>query len=268
MNNGEIEQSGGDHLPQDQDFAEFGYGGSGGSGFDWGGDWDEEEVEEVEDEDEGDEDEGEGEDLETGGGAEQQVPFDSWDDEWGAGEGPEQDNQDSYDQQAEDDIIGFLSSLASRLTIQNRSNETTSGGETMAEAVPFSRITRSEYFPDAGRVVGQGLTFLQNWRQKDAHAELRDQRPYHPFNSLDEWQFSNLLFRLPCSLNWKTELLSTSMVSGIKSYCGENTNYITLAQKSFSVLQNGASCFTIDRYITFGAFMESPTDHIPRLYDS
>lgn len=213
MDNGEDGHSGGDNRPQDGDFAEFGYGGNGGVGTDWAEDLDEEE------ENEGDEGLEEEENQEGGGLADQQAPFDSWGDDWGEGEEQgreqEQGNQNNYDEQAEDDITALLRLLASRLTIQNQTEETPGRGVGVAEAITFSRITRSEYYPNAARVVEQGLTFLQKWRQKDVHTELRDERPYHPFSSLDEWQFSNLLFRLPCSLNWKTELLSTNMVRAI-----------------------------------------------------
>lgn len=75
-----------------------------------------------------------------------------------------------------------------------------------------SRIHRSVPFPGASQIYGRGSTFLEDFGH-DIFDDFRRTNLYHPFVSRDEWEFTNVLMRMPCSLAQKNALLKTNIVS-------------------------------------------------------
>lgn len=86
----------------------------------------------------------------------------------------------------------------------------------LQEFVPyptFSKIVRSEFYDGAAETFGVGPTFKEKFVE-DQYANLREETDniYYPMASFSEWEFTNVLLRLPVSQNWKNELLKTQLV--------------------------------------------------------
>lgn len=116
-----------------------------------------------------------------------------------------------FDDEAEEDIAQMMNSLLLAPPVGG-SDLVEEQLEDLHEAT-YSRITHSEYYPNAGKIIGKWHDFLQKWRTDDPNAELRETEPFYTFKSFEEWEFTNLLFRMPCSMAWKNDLLATSIVS-------------------------------------------------------
>jgi hypothetical protein len=109
-----------------------------------------------------------------------------------------------------------LDALINELSLNVRSQDPTI--YCPIEKLPLSKIFRTELYPGAAEVYSkEGLTFMDRFTRNDPFAQLRQQNPYIPFTSFDEWEFTNILFRMPCSLSWKSELLSTRVVSKLEA---------------------------------------------------
>jgi hypothetical protein len=83
----------------------------------------------------------------------------------------------------------------------------------------FGKIVYSEYYEGAAQVIGTGPTLLEKFA-RDQYADVRkaSENVYYPMASFMEWEFTNVLLRLPVSLNWKNELLNTQLVSGLTTH--------------------------------------------------
>lgn len=91
----------------------------------------------------------------------------------------------------------------------------------------FSKIVRTEYYNGAAETFGTGTTFKEKFAHEQ-HAELREESNnlYYPMASFKEWEFSNILLRMPVSQNWKNELLNTQLVSFLSiSHTKTSTEY-------------------------------------------
>lgn len=85
---------------------------------------------------------------------------------------------------------------------------------THPEDAGFSKIARAEYYEGAGRIYGKGTTLHDKFAQDQfAYDRERSENVYFPFSSRAEWEFTNILMRMQCSLAQKTELLNTRLVS-------------------------------------------------------
>ena len=87
----------------------------------------------------------------------------------------------------------------------------------------FSKIVQSRYYEGAAQVIGSGSTFKDTFHA-DQHANIREETNniYYPMSSFMEWEFTNILLRLPISQNWKNILLATQLVSNSLVLCWKN----------------------------------------------
>lgn len=115
------------------------------------------------------------------------------------------------------DIEQLLATLTQLLQNNLEPSNDTSSVRSPEPSFSGSKIVRSEYFTGAAKVIKKGLTFLEKFSQVDPEASAaRQVNKYHPFASFEHWEFTNILFRMPCSLSWKSELLNTRLVSLIQ----------------------------------------------------
>lgn len=131
---------------------------------------------------------------------ERQDAHDFWTHDWDLDE----------DGQPEDDLNDQDHDLDADLEEALRRLSTTDLQPRMAH---YSRICRSNYYPNAAQIIGQGLSFLEMWKSLGPSEDRLNQNPYFPFDSFDSWQFASIFFRTPCPLTWKSELLATNVVS-------------------------------------------------------
>jgi hypothetical protein len=117
------------------------------------------------------------------------------------------------DQQDECDLMALLRELSLTMARVNQHDAQRPAIDKQLHDRTFSKIARTVRYPEAAKVSGRGPTFIEKFTQSDGNAALRQQHPYFPFNSFEEWEFTGILFRMPCSLNWKTDLLNTQLVS-------------------------------------------------------
>ena len=80
----------------------------------------------------------------------------------------------------------------------------------------FSKIDHAytKYFPGAAADYGLGTTLSDKFKS-DRFADIRAKynNIFYPFASQKEWEFTNVLLRIHCSLSEKTELVKTQLVS-------------------------------------------------------
>jgi hypothetical protein len=82
--------------------------------------------------------------------------------------------------------------------------------------ISYSKISKSYYYPGAAKDYGRGETFIEKFlKHPDSAQRVMSGNWFYPFSSWEEWEFSNTLARIPCSLAYKTELLNTSLVSSV-----------------------------------------------------
>jgi len=70
----------------------------------------------------------------------------------------------------------------------------------------------TEEYPGAAQTYGQGPTLMYIF-DSDAYAQTREDLPYYPFASRDEWELASFLLRSDLSMSALDEFLSLSMVS-------------------------------------------------------
>jgi hypothetical protein len=77
----------------------------------------------------------------------------------------------------------------------------------------LSIIAKAEYFEGAAKVYGRGTTFMEKFADDEyAWERATYQNVYYPLRSYEEWEFTNVLMRMRCSLAEKTDLLNTALV--------------------------------------------------------
>lgn len=85
-------------------------------------------------------------------------------------------------------------------------HQTPSGSASLAPESPYIEV-----HPAAGKILGHGSTFMDDF-EADPYANERRDLPYYPFASRDEWELASFLLRSPLSMKSIDMFLSLSMV--------------------------------------------------------
>lgn len=79
-----------------------------------------------------------------------------------------------------------------------------------------------EVHPTAGKILGQGTTFMDDFGA-DMYAQEWSELPYYPFTSQDKWQLASFLLRSSLSMKSINMFLSLNMVCFKFSHLQYNT---------------------------------------------
>lgn len=125
-------------------------------------------------------------------------------------EGEDEGDGDGEDGDGDNEEQGDFAELFQELQISGEAMAR--GGELESHmASNYSKIAKTEAYPDAARIYGKGTTFLERFAD-DQYAEQRAENNYFPLASKEEWEFTSVLMRMRCSLAEKSELLNTMLV--------------------------------------------------------